>query len=66
MKTFNAYICTGNLGSNMKYIGTYNTVREARAAAKAAYHNGETAANNLPAGAYAWQNSKKEFCFSWK
>jgi hypothetical protein len=66
MKTFNAYICTSSLGSNMKYIGTYNTVREARAAAKAAYHNGEYAANNMPAGAYAWQNSKKEMCFNWR
>lgn len=66
MKSYNAYICTGNLGANMRLLGTFSTVREAKEAARAAYKAGEPAANNLPAGAYAWQNSKKQLVFSWK
>jgi hypothetical protein len=65
-KSINAYICTNSLGSNMRHIGTFSTVREAKAAARAAYKAGEPAANNIPAGAYAWQNAKGHMCYSWK
>lgn len=65
MKTFNAYVCVG-IGSNMKFIGAFSTSREARAAAKAAYKAGESAANGLPAGAYAWQAGKnRAMSYAW-
>lgn len=65
-KQFIAAVCGASLGSNMKIVGYFDTVREAKQAALAAYDAQTEDASGMIASAYAWQTKNGNWAYAWK